>query len=544
MSTLQAQLPALLVVVPLLAAPLCVTGPQSRHSRGALAIGGERGKLRAIALALAVGGGGRLPRSPTCSEGWAAPWGIEYRIDALNALVVVIVAGASTVSLAHARLSVAREVRRGRIGLFYTAWLLCLTGMLGIAITGDVFNVFVFLEIASLSTYVLVALGPGPCAHCSPRSGTSILGSIGATFFLVGIGLLYMMTGTLNMADLSVEESATWTHTRTVAAGVVFVVLGIGLKAADLSRCTRGCRRPMRKRRRARRRSSPEPRPRSPSTCWCDSCSTSSASTSRSSGSASGCSSIPLAIAGVLVGSAIAVFQGSVKRLLAWSSIAQLGYMVLGLGLGTAGGVAASLVHLFNHAVMKVALFLAIANLVYRVGLRRARERRRARAAHAVDDGRLPGGRDEPGRGAAHRGVRVEVVPAARRAGGRDVADRGRHPGVVAPRRGLHVAGGERRVLHRGPPRQRAGARPRGALDDGRAGGRARRRQHLVRSGHVVQRGVRGDGGRGVVRGRRRDVVASGACVDAWSARVPDMGPYDASARGDAWLLADGDCAR
>ena len=77
---------------------------------------------------------------------------------------------------------------------------------------------------------------------------------------------------------------------------------------------------------------------------------------------------VPLAIAGVLAGSAVAVFQDSVKRLLAWSSIAQLGYMVLGLGLGTAGGVAASLLHLFNHAVMKVALFLAVANLVYRVG--------------------------------------------------------------------------------------------------------------------------------------------------------------------------------
>ena len=75
-----------------------------------------------------------------------------------------------------------------------------------------------------------------------------------------------------------------------------------------------------------------------------------------------------LAIAGVLAGSAVAVFQGSVKRLLAWSSIAQLGYMVLGLGIGTAGGVAASVLHLFNHAVMKVALFLAVANLVYRVG--------------------------------------------------------------------------------------------------------------------------------------------------------------------------------
>ena len=383
----------------------------------------------------------------------------------------MIVSGASTVSLAHARLGVAREVRRERIGLFYTAWLLCLTGMLGIAITGDVFNVFVFLEIASLSTYVLVALGPGPAALLAAFRYL-VLGSIGATFFLVGVGLLYMMTGTLNMADLSVRLDDV-SDTRTVAAGVVFVVLGIGLKAAVF-----------------------------PLHAWLPAAyahapSSAAAFLAGTSTKVSvyvlvrflldvagvdlaferlglGVFLIPLAIAGVLAGSAVAVFQDSVKRLLAWSSIAQLGYMVLGLGLGTAGGVAASVVHLFNHAVMKVALFLADREPRLPRRLRRARERRGARAAHAVDDGRLPGGRDEPGRGAAHRGVRVEVVPAAGRAGGRDVADRGRHPGVVAARRGLHVAGGERRVLHRGPPRQRAGARPRGALDDGRAGGRAR----------------------------------------------------------------------
>ena len=102
--------------------------------------------------------------------------------------------------------------------------------MLGIAITGDVFNVFVFLEIASLSTYVLVALGSGPGALLAAFRYL-ILGSIGATFFLIGVGLLYMMTGTLNMADLSVRIGEV-SHTRTVAAGVVFVVLGMGLKAA------------------------------------------------------------------------------------------------------------------------------------------------------------------------------------------------------------------------------------------------------------------------------------------------------------------------
>ena len=362
MSALQAQLPALLVVVPLIAAPVCALVHSPTFAWGfAIAVSAASFGI-ALALAAAVADGSEIAY---LLGGWAAPWGIEYRIDALNALVVVIVAGASTVSLAHARLGVAREVRRERIGLFYTAWLLCLTGMLGIAITGDVFNVFVFLEIASLSTYVLVALGPGPAALLAAFRYL-VLGSIGATFFLVGVGLLYMMTGTLNMADLSVRIGDV-DHTRTVAAGVVFVVLGIGLKAAVF-----------------------------PLHAWLPAAyahapSSAAAFLAGTSTKVSiyvlvrflfdlfgvdlaferlgfGVFLVPLAIAGVLVGSAVAVFQGSVKRLLAWSSIAQLGYMVLGIGLGTAAGVAASLLHLFNHAVMKVALFLAIGNLVFRVG--------------------------------------------------------------------------------------------------------------------------------------------------------------------------------
>ena len=362
MSTLQAQLPALLVVVPLLAAPVCALVRSPAFAWGFATAVSAASFVVAVALAVAVADGSEIAY---LLGGWAAPWGIEYRIDALNALVVVIVAGAGTVSLAHARLSVAREVRRERIGLFYTAWLLCLTGMLGIAITGDVFNVFVFLEIASLSTYVLVALGPGPAALLAAFRYL-VLGSIGATFFLVGVGLLYMMTGTLNMADLSARIGDV-DHTRTVAAGVVFVVLGIGLKAAVF-----------------------------PLHAWLPAAYAQAPSSAAAflAGTSTKVSIyvlvrflfdlfgvdlaferlgfggflVPLAIAGVLVGSAVAVFQGSVKRLLAWSSIAQLGYMVLGLGLGTAAGVAASLLHLFNHAVMKVALFLAVGNLVFRVG--------------------------------------------------------------------------------------------------------------------------------------------------------------------------------
>ena len=362
MSTLQAQLPALQIVVPLLASPLCALLRSPALALGLARMVSAVCLVIAVVLAATVSDGSEIVY---LLGGWAAPWGIEYRIDALNALVLVIVSGASTVSLVHARAGVPREVRRERLGLFYTAWLLCLTGMLGMTVTGDAFNVFVFLEIASLSTYVLVALGPGRAALLAAFRYL-ILGSIGATFFLIGVGLLYMATGTLNMADLAARLGDT-AHGRTVGAGVVFVMLGIGLKAAIF-----------------------------PLHAWLPAAYAHAPSSAASflAGTATkvsvyvlarflfdvfgldlaferlgfGTFLIPLAIAGILVGSVVAVFQDSVKRLLAWSSIAQLGYMVLGLGLGTAGGAAASVLHLFNHALMKVALFLAIGNLVYRTG--------------------------------------------------------------------------------------------------------------------------------------------------------------------------------
>ena len=70
----------------------------------------------------------------------------------------------------------------------------------------------------------------------------------------------------------------------------------------------------------------------------------------------------------MIAASVVAIFQDDVKRLLAYSSVSQIGYMVLGLSLGTAEGLSGSIVHIFNHAMMKALLFMAIGCVVYRVG--------------------------------------------------------------------------------------------------------------------------------------------------------------------------------
>ncbi len=144
-----ANLPAFQVVIPLLAAPACVLLQQPTLAWGLSQT------VSGIALGIAILLLNQVLASGPISYAlgnWAAPWGIEYRVDLVNAFVLLIVAGTAAIVLAFAKTSVEREIPRHQIPLFYCSFLLCLTGLLGIAITGDLFNLFVFLEISSLSS--------------------------------------------------------------------------------------------------------------------------------------------------------------------------------------------------------------------------------------------------------------------------------------------------------------------------------------------------------------------------------------------------------
>lgn len=293
--------------------------------------------------------------------GWAAPWGIEYRVDAANAFVLLIISIIYLISIIYARRSITSEVDDYHKKWLYAAWILCFTGLSGITISGDVFNVFVFLEIASLSTYILISFGS------DRRSLTAalrylIMGTVAATFYLIGVGLLYALTGTLSMADLADRLSELeFSSTALVAFG--FIAVGLSIKMAVF-----------------------------PLHSWLPNAYTYAphAVTVFLAGTATKAAVyvfarlwfsvfprdevsqylvaieatewilILLGAAGALVASTIAFFQNELKRLFAWSSVGQVGYMVLGLGLASVSGIAASFLHLFNHALMKSALFMAI----------------------------------------------------------------------------------------------------------------------------------------------------------------------------------------
>jgi len=364
MDFIMLHLPALQVVVPMMAAPICLL-----LSRGGLAWAMALFTAllcfaMSVLLLMQVMDTGPVSYA---LGGWAPPFGIEYRVDAMNAFVLVIIAATSALVLPYARRSIRAEIEPSKQALFYTVFVLCLTGLLGVTITGDAFNVFVFLEVSSLATYVLVAMGARRDRRALTASYTYlVMGTIGATFYVIGLGLLYQATGTLNMADLAVQLEPLGDLT-SVRAGFAFIMVGLGLKLAMF-----------------------------PIHAWLPNAYTYAPSVVSIFLAATSTKVavyvllrfmftvfgydfpvvelslstifVPLALLAMFIASAVAVFQTDFKRLLAYSSVAQIGYMVLGFSMASVTGLTATMVHLFNHAAMKAVMFMVAGAVVYRVG--------------------------------------------------------------------------------------------------------------------------------------------------------------------------------
>ena len=224
---IEAQLPALQVVVPLLGAVICA---MTRNGWVAWAIAllvSWAMPVIAVLMLLQVLDSGTISYA---MGGWEPPWGIEYRVDAINAFVIMLVSAIGAIILPYARQSVASEIDEDKHSWFYTMYLLCLAGLLGMAITGDAFNIFVFMEVSSLATYVLIALGDDRRALLAAYQYL-ILGTIGATLYVIGVGILYNNTGTLNLHDMA-GRIGDVEHTGAILAALAFLTVGISLKLA------------------------------------------------------------------------------------------------------------------------------------------------------------------------------------------------------------------------------------------------------------------------------------------------------------------------
>ncbi len=295
--------------------------------------------------------------------GWPPPIGIEYILDPLAAYMAVIVTVCGFLSLVYFRSALEPEDAH-RFIVAHAVALLLLAGLCGMIVTGDLFNLFVFLEIASLSAYGLVAIGDKQAPVAALRY--LILGSLAGSFYVLGVGFLYFSTGSLNMADVAARVTSLY-PSRAVAAAALLIALAMALKMAlfplhlwlpdaytyapaavaglippimtkvaayVLIRVFLGVFQPA---------YGIQQLPLLPVISW-------------------------LAAAGIIFGSIMAIAQTDLRRMLAYSSISQVAYVGLGFGMAHPLGLIGALLHVANHAVMKGCLFFVAGSVRQRTG--------------------------------------------------------------------------------------------------------------------------------------------------------------------------------
>ncbi|MFW6205650.1 MAG: complex I subunit 5 family protein, partial [Gemmatimonadota bacterium] len=365
-------LPILLFLTPFLAAMVAVA--LGWFIRGAARV------VAVIALAitagLSVAGAVRVHTDGTLHThlgGWPPPIGIEVMLDPLSGFIAAVVAGVAVVVVVGG-LPVASRELRGRSMVYYGTLLLLVSGLMGMVVTADLFNLFVQLEMASLAAYALVAAG----GIGAPRAALTylIIGSLGASLYLVGVGFVYAATGTLNMHDVAGLIGTA--DPRLVLVGGLLILTGLGVKMALF-----------------------------PLHVWMP------AAYARSPAAAAAVmaplvtkvtayalirvlyfvfaggelpSTVALldvvAWAGALAmvgGGLLALIQTDLRRLLAYSSIGQMGVVALGIGLINPTGMTGAVLHIANDALMKGLLFLMAGFALIRFSVRNVADLNRLR---------------------------------------------------------------------------------------------------------------------------------------------------------------------
>ncbi len=293
--------------------------------------------------------------------GWPPPVGILYRVDALNGIVLVAVAAVALLNVLGSRQMVA-EAFDDRLGAFYTLYVLFVTGLLGIVLTGDAFNLYVLVEIAAITGYALIGLGGGR----SPLSSLNyvFMGTIGASFYLLGVGYLYLATGSLNMTDIAGILGGLQ-GSRLVLSAFVIAMVGICLKMGLF-----------------------------PLHAWLPNAYSHAPSPVGSlvaplmtkvmvyvmvrmalhvftpdyvftvSGLAPALTWI--AVVAIVAGSLLALATSDLKRILTYIVVAEVGYMVGGFWLGNRMGMSGAILHIVNDAAMTFCVFFAAAVILHR----------------------------------------------------------------------------------------------------------------------------------------------------------------------------------
>lgn len=300
--------------------------------------------------------------------GWAPPLGIELVADGITAFLMMTFAGVGLTVLIFAYDILAGEIKEKVITRYYALYLVLLASLLGIVLSNDFFNMYVFLEISSIAAAALVAVN-GDKLAMEASIKYLIMSTLGSGTVLMGIAGLYMVTGYLNLGFIAARlPDAFATYPLTVLMTLAMLVVGIAVKAALF-----------------------------PLHVWLPDAH-GSAPTS-SSAILSGLvvkvyiavllkllyrvfpldfvrtlplqgSLLVMATLGIFIGSIMAIRQKDIKKMLAYSTVAQIGYVFLGIGLFSEKAMTGAILHVFNHAVMKSMLFLSAGLLIKYSGRR------------------------------------------------------------------------------------------------------------------------------------------------------------------------------
>lgn len=301
--------------------------------------------------------------------GWEPPWGIELRVDEVSLMMLLVITGICFVIVLYSQGALEKEVSKANIGWYYTGFMLAMAGMMGMMVTNDLFNLYVMLEIVGICSIALVIAG-GSKEATEASLKYLLLATIGSGFILFAIGFLYMITGNLNFDFVAQElDLVKDNYPYLIWATISFLVVGFGLKSALF-----------------------------PLHLWLPDAH--SAAPSSSSALLSGLvvkvyvvalwkllyqifglsflqdTLLPtfllvLSALAILAGSFFAFTQLDLKRRLAYSTVAQIGYIFLGFSLGPVWGILAALFHIIVHAVMKTCLFMSAGAIYRQTGLKR-----------------------------------------------------------------------------------------------------------------------------------------------------------------------------
>ncbi len=364
---IQSQLPILILAIPLFAAFLIsITMGKSKAAVYFILVAAMAASFIASCMTLLqVVSSGRSIHYHL--GGWSPPFGIELVIDHLSAMVLVLITAVSLLTAIYSFHPVRRDIA-DRVHHYYTLYCLLVSGLLGMVATGDAFNLYVLLEISALASYALLASSQGRAYFSTFKY--IIMGTIGACFYLLGVGYLYIKTGSLNMADLSgLLVSDLLMESVTIKVGFILMIIGVWIKMAFF-----------------------------PLHGWLPNAYT-HASTTSSSLIAPLMTKVSvyimirlmfsifsvqfvfhtlkynqtvvwMACAAIIFGSISALAQHDVKRMLCYIIVAEVGYMVGGVWLANENGLTGAVYHLFADGMMTLTLFMVAGAVIFKTGRR------------------------------------------------------------------------------------------------------------------------------------------------------------------------------